>query len=158
MEVYEVESSRYKNAQESPGYLLWQVTTMWQKEIRRVLEPLKLTHPQFVLLHACVWLNERDTEGKGVTQVQLAQFANVDVNVTSQVLRALEKRELLTRKRHLTDTRANIITTTSEGTRLALEGIHLVEAADKVFFDVLSDRKDEYIEIMQEFIRYKTDV
>ncbi|WP_440114445.1 MarR family winged helix-turn-helix transcriptional regulator [Paenibacillus sp. QZ-Y1] len=149
--------SRYKNAQESPGYLLWQVTTMWQKEMRRVLEPLGLTQPQFVLLHACVWLNEHDQEGKGVTQVQLAHFANVDVNVTSQVLRALEKRGLITRNRHLTDTRANIITTTPEGTRLALEGIELAEAADNVFFDLVSDRKDEYMEIMQTFIKHKAD-
>lgn len=52
---------------------------------------LELTQPQFVLLHACLWLNEHDEEGKGVTQVQIAQFAKVDVNVTSQVLRALEK-------------------------------------------------------------------
>ena len=65
---------------------------MWQKEVRRVLEPLDLTQPQFILLHTCLWLNERDLEGKGVTQVQIAHFANVDVNVTSQVLRALEKR------------------------------------------------------------------
>lgn len=149
--------SRYKNAQDSPGYLLWQVTTMWQKEMRRVLEPLELTQPQFVLLHACVWLNEHDEEGKGVTQVQLAHFANVDVNVTSQVLRTLEKRGLIIRNRHLTDTRANIITTTPEGTRLAIEGIHLAEEADKVFFDIVSDRKEEFMEIMQEFIPHKKE-
>ncbi|ETT35455.1 MarR family transcriptional regulator [Paenibacillus sp. FSL H7-0942] len=150
-------SSRYKNAQESPGYLLWQVTAMWQKEVRRVLEPLELTQPQFVLLHACLWLNEHDEEGKGVTQVQIAQFAKVDVNVTSQVLRALEKRGLITRARHQTDTRANIITTTEEGTRLAVEGIHLVEESDKAFFETLDERKGEYLEIMQEFLRQKTE-
>lgn len=64
-------SSRYKNAQESPGYLLWQVTAMWQKEVRRVLEPLELTQPQFVLLHACLWLNEHDEEGKGGLRFKL---------------------------------------------------------------------------------------
>ncbi|CAI6080333.1 hypothetical protein PAECIP112173_02854 [Paenibacillus sp. JJ-100] len=152
-----MKSSRYKNPQDSPGYLLWQVTTMWQKEVRRVLEPLELTQPQFVLLHACLWLNERDVEGKGVTQVQIAQFANVDVNVTSQVLRALEKRGYITRARHQTDTRANIITTTPEGTKLAIEGMNLVEESDKNFFDLLADRKDEYMDIMQEFTRRKME-
>lgn len=152
-----MKSSRYTNPQDSPGYLLWQVTTMWQKEVRRVLEPLDLTQPQFILLHTCLWLNERDVEGKGVTQVQIAQFANVDVNVTSQVLRALEKRGYITRARHQTDTRANIITTTPEGTRLAIEGMNLVEESDKNFFELLADRKEGYMDIMQEFIRHKTD-
>ncbi|WP_342553387.1 MarR family transcriptional regulator [Paenibacillus sp. FSL R7-0652] len=152
-----MKSSRYTNPQDSPGYLLWQVTTMWQKEVRRVLEPLNLTQPQFILLHTCLWLNERDVEGKGVTQVQIAQFANVDVNVTSQVLRALEKRGYITRARHQTDTRANIITTTPEGTKLAIEGMNLVEESDKNFFELLADRREGYMEIMQEFIRHKTD-
>ncbi|MDT0124720.1 MarR family transcriptional regulator [Paenibacillus sp. RRE4] len=152
-----MKSSRYTNPQDSPGYLLWQVTTMWQKEVRRVLEPLDLTQPQFILLHTCLWLNERDLEGKGVTQVQIAHFANVDVNVTSQVLRALEKRGYVTRARHQTDTRANIITTTAEGTRLAIEGMNLVEESDKNFFELLADRKEGYMEIMQEFIRHKAD-
>ncbi|PYE44288.1 MarR family transcriptional regulator [Paenibacillus barcinonensis] len=152
-----MKSSRYTNPQDSPGYLLWQVTTMWQKEVRRVLEPLELTQPQFILLHTCLWLNERDVEGKGVTQVQIAQFANVDVNVTSQVLRTLEKRGYVTRARHQTDTRANIITTTPEGTRLAIEGMNLVEESDKNFFELLAERKEGYMEIMQEFIRHKTD-
>lgn len=152
-----MKSSRYTNPQDSPGYLLWHVTTMWQKEVRRVLEPLELTQPQFILLHACLWLNERDLEGKGITQVQIAQFANVDVNVTSQVLRTLEKRGYVTRARHQTDTRANIITTTPEGTRLAIEGMNLVEESDKNFFELLDDRKEEYMEIMQEFIRHKRE-
>ncbi|MGQ8873238.1 MarR family winged helix-turn-helix transcriptional regulator [Paenibacillus sp. TSA_86.1] len=152
-----MKSSRYTNPQDSPGYLLWHVTTMWQKEVRRVLEPLDLTQPQFILLHSCLWLNERDLEGKGVTQVQIAQFANVDVNVTSQVLRALEKRGYITRARHQTDTRANIITTTPAGTKLAIEGMNLVEESDKNFFELLADRKEGYMEIMQEFIRLKEE-
>jgi len=130
---------------------------MWQKEVRRVLEPLDLTQPQFILLHTCLWLNERDLEGKGVTQVQIAHFANVDVNVTSQVLRALEKRGYVKRERHQTDTRANIITTTPEGTRLAIEGMNLVEESDKNFFELLADRKEGYMEIMQEFIRHRAE-
>lgn len=148
--------SKFKNAQESPGHLLWQVTTMWQKEIRRVLEPMNLTQPQFVLLHAVSWLNERDHEEKGVTQVQIAQFANVDVNVTSQVLRTLEKRGLITRSRHHTDTRANIIHTTEAGAQLALEGIQVVEAADQEFFGRVGERREEFMKTLQQFINHSS--
>src|SRR3546814_15453085 len=34
----------------SPGFLLWQVTNQWQRRLRATLEPLGLTHVQFVLL------------------------------------------------------------------------------------------------------------
>jgi len=34
----------------SPGFLLWHVTLQWQRAITAVLQPLDLTHVQFVLL------------------------------------------------------------------------------------------------------------
>lgn len=86
-------SSKYNDAEESPGFMLWQVTNVWQKAIRKALDPFELTHPQFVLLFSCKWLNEKN-DHTGITQVQLAQHAQMDVNVTSQVLRILEKKDI----------------------------------------------------------------
>ncbi|WP_432749826.1 hypothetical protein [Paenibacillus amylolyticus] len=40
---------------------------------------------------------------------------------------------------------------------MAVEGIHLVEESDKAFFETLDERKGEYLEIMQEFLRQKTE-
>jgi hypothetical protein len=34
----------------SPGFLLWHLTLAWQRAVTAVLEPLDLTHVQFVLL------------------------------------------------------------------------------------------------------------
>ncbi|WP_068776600.1 MarR family winged helix-turn-helix transcriptional regulator [Paenibacillus sp. FJAT-26967] len=140
-------SSEFNDMQESPGFLLWQVTNMWQKEIRLALEPLALTQPQFVLLFSCQWLNGREYP-QGVTQIQLAQHARVDVNVTSQVLRALEMRGLLNRSPHLTDTRAKVITLTPQGNELASRAVQAVEAADREFFAGLGADTDQLKQLL----------
>ncbi|GMK40634.1 MarR family transcriptional regulator [Paenibacillus sp. CCS19] len=138
--------SAYRDSNESSGFLLWQVTNLWQKEIRRALEPLELTHPQFVLLFSCKWLNEKQPDG--VTQIQLAQHAKVDVNVTSQVLRSLEKRGLIARTPHPSDTRANAITVTKAGDELAVSAVKIVEAVDRSFFASLGDDRSQWNAMM----------
>lgn len=141
-------SSEFTDAKDSPGFLLWQVTTVWQRRIRQALEPFALTHTQFVLLFSCYWLYHKAGHS-GVTQVQLAQHTNVDVNVASQVLRTLQKRGLIDRTPHSTDTRANVITVTPIGIDLATRAVRAVEAADRRFFSLLGDAsKDEMIRLM----------
>ncbi|MBW5447999.1 MarR family transcriptional regulator [Cohnella sp. CFH 77786] len=139
--------SEFKEAKQSPGFLLWQVTNLWQREIRRALDPLELTHPQFVLLFSTKWLNERGGDG-GVTQVQLAQHAKMDVNVTSQVLRTLEKKGYIKRSPHPRDTRANVITTTPAGSELASRAVQAVEAADRSFFSGIGEGKREFMGVL----------
>jgi len=126
-------SSDFNDANDSPGFLLWQVTTIWQRSIRQALDPFELTHSQFVLLYSCYWLNQQ-AERAGVTQVQLAQHTKVDVNVTAQVVRTLQKRGLIDRKPHPTDARANLLTVTQEGISIATRAVRAVEEADRTFF------------------------
>ncbi|MFD0696544.1 MarR family winged helix-turn-helix transcriptional regulator [Paenibacillus sp. GCM10027628] len=145
-------NSEFTDAEQSPGFLLWQVTNTWQREIRRVLDPLELTHPQFVMLVSCQWLNDQ-TGRAGVTQVQLAQHAQMDVNVTSQVLRTLEKKGFVKRSPHPTDTRANVITTTPHGNELASQAIQAVEAADRAFFDSIGEEKANLVRLMLQLLK-----
>ena len=44
-EIFQVDS-----AEDSPGFLLWQVSSMWQRQINAGLKQFGLTHAQFVLL------------------------------------------------------------------------------------------------------------
>ncbi len=140
-------SSEFNDAKDSPGFLLWQVTNVWQKNIRRALVPFGLTQAQFVLLFSCHWLNNR-ADHTDVTQNQLAQHTQVDVNVTSQVLRSLEKRGYIKRSPHPTDTRANVITPTPSGSELVLRAVQAVEAADRSFFAIIGDEKEHLIQLM----------
>ena len=144
--------SKFDKAEESPGFLLWQVTNSWQKDIRLALEPLELTQPQFVLLFSCKWLNER-SGSSGVTQVQLAQHAKVDVNVTSQVLRTLEKKGYVKRGPHPTDTRANVITVTDSGGELANRAVQAVEKADRAFFAGVGNDLPQLNELLRKLVK-----
>ncbi len=42
--------SEFSYPEESPGFLLWQVSNLWQKLQRKALSQLNLTHVQFALL------------------------------------------------------------------------------------------------------------
>lgn len=118
-------------ANESTGFLLWQLTTLWQHSIAEALKPHGLTQVQFVLLASLTWLESRHDN---ITQVMLARHARLDVMVTSQVLRALQARGLLERAEHPTDTRAKAITLTAAGRDLANLTIPVVETADTAVF------------------------
>jgi DNA-binding MarR family transcriptional regulator len=139
--------SEFKESKESPGFLLWQVTNIWQKQIRNALVTIDLTHVQFVLLAACQWFNQH-AEVEGMTQIQLSQQAKVDVNVTSKVLRTLEKRDLVLRSPHLTDTRANVITLTPLGQTLISQANIIVEQADRQFFAKIKGEQTKLIQLL----------
>ncbi|MGL5825245.1 MAG: MarR family winged helix-turn-helix transcriptional regulator, partial [Nocardioides sp.] len=107
----------------SPGLLLWQVTQAWQAAQRTALEPLGLTHTQFVLLASLTWLKGEDP----ITQTELAHWASTDVMTTSQVLRTLERKGLIARGRHPSDSRARSLAPTTKGILLANRAVVVVE-------------------------------
>lgn len=123
----EAMTSRFAAAGESPGFLLWRISNAWQQRQRAALQPLGLTHVQFVLLASLVWQTQH---GETVTQTDLAEHAQTDPMMTSQVVRALETRGLLTRAISAQDRRARVLTPTAAGTALAAAAITVVEAVD----------------------------
>jgi aromatic ring-opening dioxygenase catalytic subunit (LigB family) len=48
--------SSYKESEDSPGFLLWQLTALWQRKLNTLLKDLDLTHAQFVVLMSAHWL------------------------------------------------------------------------------------------------------
>lgn len=126
----------FGSAEESPGLLLWQVTNRWQAAQRAALKPYGLTHVQFVLLASLTWLQGAGG-GAPVTQRALADQAATDPMMTSQVLRALEARELVTRLPHPQDARARALAPTEEGRDLANRAVAAVEDCDARFFAAL---------------------
>jgi DNA-binding MarR family transcriptional regulator len=123
----------FARAEESPGLLLWQATNRWQAAQRAALKPFGLTHVQFVLLASLVWLG---TDGP-VTQRRLADHARTDRMMTSQVVRALERRDLLVRTAHSSDGRAWSLSATDTGAALVNRAVVVVEACDEAFFGSL---------------------
>ena len=128
----------FESPDDSPGFLLWQVSNLWQRQIRAALDPLGLTHVQFVLLASVAWLSHEDD---ALTQVKLAAHAQTDVMMTSKVLRTLESKGLIRREVHPADTRAKSLATSKAGDELLLKAIQVVHALDSEFFGVLGAQK-----------------
>jgi DNA-binding MarR family transcriptional regulator len=122
---------------ESPGFLLWHATLRWQRAIAAALGPLGLTHVQFVLLAGAWWLG---AHGGPPSQRELADQSGTDPMMTSQVVRILERRELLTRSADPRDSRVRRLAVTPEGARLAQRAIDIVEAGDARFFAPVADQ------------------
>lgn len=121
-----------QKAEDSPGFLLWQVTTLWQRGIKKALDAIGITHPQFVLLASLLWLSGRK-EGD-VTQADLSAHSRIDPMTTSTVMRTLQKKGLISRKEHQTDTRAKSVTLTTKGLEVTKQAIGIIEAFDRQFF------------------------
>jgi DNA-binding MarR family transcriptional regulator len=116
---------------ESPGFLLWRVTLRWQRLITEALRPLDLTHVQFVLLISTWWLGQ---QGQPPNQVAIAGHAATNIQMTSEILRKLERKGLVVQTTDARDRRARVVVVTEEGARLAERAVGVVEAVDREFF------------------------
>lgn len=110
----------------------------WQREIKRSLKPIGLTHMQFVILANTYWLY---LQNKQVTQIEIAQQAKMDTMMTSNVIRTLEKKGLVKRKEHRTDTRAKTVALTKKGFNNLKKAVEIVENFDRAFFKNLKNTK-----------------
>ncbi|MEI6683545.1 MAG: MarR family winged helix-turn-helix transcriptional regulator [Bacteroidota bacterium] len=116
--------------------MLWQVTNLWQREIRKALEKYDLTHSQFVLLASISWLTSQNQD---ITQTLLSAHTKIDPMTTSMVLRTLQKKGLISRHEHITDTRAKTVGLTASGEKMAMLAVKSVESFDDLFFHSLGD-------------------
>ncbi|MEJ2880211.1 MarR family winged helix-turn-helix transcriptional regulator [Pedobacter sp. GR22-6] len=144
----------FKSPLDSPGYLLGQLTMLWQRKQKRVLDPLDLTSTQFVLLCALAWLSRESDE---VTQVDIANQGNADRMMVSKVLRTLEEKKFITRKEHKTDTRAKTISLTQSGETVLQKAILCIEAADLEFFSTLEKELPNFNSSMASLIEANKD-
>lgn len=127
--------------EESSGFLLWQVTNLWQREIKKALEQYGLTHSQFVLMASIYWLTIHKQE---VTQIVLSNHTKIDPMTTSTVLRALQARGLVERHEHETDTRAKTVILSELGLENIKKAVITVENFDRYFFSLLKDDVEDF--------------
>lgn len=135
-------NSSFPTPKASTGLMLWQVTNAWQREIRTALAPFELTHVQFVLLAVLTHLDGETP----ITQRDLARLAATDPMMTSQVLRALEDKQLVERLPHPIDRRARAVAATPAGIELANRANTAVEAADRAYFATLGPNVSDFTE------------
>jgi len=140
----------FKKAEDSPGFLLWQLTMLWQRTTKRELDKLDLTHTQFVLLTTLAWLSKTSDS---VTQVDIANHSKTDRMMVSKVLRTLEEKGLLGRQEHATDTRAKSVSLTPNGESILQKALATVEQVDIDFFSKLGDQEAAFKAAMLKLIQ-----
>lgn len=121
-------------ADQSPGFLLWHLENLWQREQRRVLEPFSITPVQFLLLSGLAKIGPPGTQ---VSQIELARHCRTDPMMTSQVVRALDRAGLLRRNRDKQDKRAFAVALTDQGREVQSSAETEVRHVEDEFFAAL---------------------
>ena len=142
------EKKPYKS-EDNLGFLLWNTNMIWQRELNRALDSVGITHTQFATLSA---LDSLLKISNSVTQKDIAERSNTDTMMVSKVLRTLEKKGVIARKQHETDTRAKCVFFTKSGVKTFQEAFEVATTTNAAFFSKLSD-EDSFRKELQRIIQ-----
>jgi len=153
MYTYNMEEPRMTtgdDVQRIPGYLLWQVSKMWQRRLNAALADLDLSSTQAVILINVPRLRQ---ERRSVTQSALAEATRIDPMTLSQSIRTLERKQLVTRVPAATNKRAYHVELTERGAVVASSALERISAAHGEFFEPLGSDARLYVELTQRLIQ-----
>lgn len=134
------DSSPFKHASpdDSPGFLLWKITALWQKRLAEILEAFGITQTQYAILASLKWFEEHEEQ---TTQSHIADHARIDKMTLSKAIRKLEVDDLVSRESSTTDNRAINVRFSSKGKALIQEAVVAIEKADDDFFACLTNQE-----------------
>lgn len=140
----------FKRPEDSPGFLLWQLTSDWQRQQRDALKKINLTHPQFVVLAGVLWLSS--ISNNIVTQQQVAELSKFDKMSMSDLTATLLAKKYLRRSKHPKDKRAYSLSLTEKGRQRILKAIPVVEGIDAKFFTKQTNSLVQLIKNLQHLL------
>jgi DNA-binding MarR family transcriptional regulator len=118
------------------GFTLLKAAQVWRTEASEVLREHELTVPQFLVVMA---LYRQARHGwDPLTQSDVATRLGMDANTTSQIVRALERRGLLTRTPHPDDARARALALTTDGIERGGKASASARALNELFFSAVA--------------------
>ena len=142
--------SRFKQPEDSLGYLLWQTAHGWMRRLNSELFGMGLTHLQMIALGSTAWLT-------GISgppsQARLAKFCAMDPMLISKVVRTLEKKNAIARTHDPRDTRSKLLSVTDEGNRIILRCIPVIERAYENFFAPVGEREPQFHDTLLHLFR-----
>lgn len=124
------------SAWDRPGFLLWHAMLEWRRRVTEALNDVDLTYVQFSLLASASYLNHR---GPSPSQAELAEHTGMDVMVTSQVVRTLERKRLVRRIADKNDARVKRVILTEKGDGKVSSAIGIVNAMNTDVFGLIED-------------------
>ncbi|HEY3859841.1 MAG TPA: MarR family transcriptional regulator [Gammaproteobacteria bacterium] len=128
---------RHAKADDSPGFLLWKLTALWQQKLAEVLDAHGITQTQYAILASLRWFEE---QAEPPTQAHLAEHTRIDKMTLSKALRRLEIQRLVKRSPSRQDSRAMEVAFTAKGRKLIPRAVVAIETADAEFFGRLDVR------------------
>lgn len=131
---------KYEKADDSPGFLLWKITALWQKKLSEVLSALGITQTQYAILASLKWFEEK---GEPTTQSHLVEHAKIDKMTISKAIRKLEINGFVLRDQSSLDCRATNVSFTPHGKEVILKAVTVIENADEEFFSCLTKKQQE---------------
>lgn len=137
--------------EESLGLLLWKTTITWQRQIRDLLEPHGISHPQFVIMAILLWHDEHQ---EIINQVTIVNMSKLDKMTVSASLKKLVAQDYVNREENKMDTRSKSITLTLSGKEFIRQLVPQIEHIDAKFFGKLElgDQK-ELVRILGNLIK-----
>lgn len=118
------------------GFALLKAAQAWRTEANDVLRQHELTMPQFLVTMALYRQARHDWDP--LTQSEVATRLGMDANTTSQIVRALERRGLLTRTPHPEDARSLALALTPEGIDRGREASASARQLNDLFFSAVA--------------------
>jgi DNA-binding MarR family transcriptional regulator len=120
----------FSDPENNGGFVIWQVSMLWQRKLKAALDTLDITHAQFLLLAALDFLS---TQKNIVSQQDLARHCRIDKMMTSKILRTMQKKGLLTRKKNKMDTRSKTLVLSDGGNDTLTKALKMVDKVDTDF-------------------------
>jgi len=134
---------------QNPSYLLWITTNAWMRLLRRTLDPLGLTHVQFIVLSA---VRRLGLTQEFVTQADICRFAWTDANMVSEVVRTLVAKGFIDRYSHPSDRRAHCLRLSEAGNRLVDEAKSAMIEPRDAFFAPLGEDTPEFVRMLRKIV------
>lgn len=141
----------FDKPEDSPGFLLWQTTMIWQRQIKRALDVHDISHAQFVIMGTLMWFEGHSYD---TTQILIVNQAKLDKMTVSKSLKKLASLGYVHRMEHESDTRAKSVRLTLKGKEMVRTLVPIVEGIDHSFFNQLEavEQKD-LIKILSKLIK-----
>jgi DNA-binding MarR family transcriptional regulator len=129
----------FEDPTDSLGFSIWKTALLWQKAVKERLDPVGITHVQFLLLNSLATLNKN--QNLAITQRMLSDHSGCDKMMTSKVLRTLEERKLVYRKNHHSDTRSWSLLLSTKGLEVLRDATAAFTEAENAFFEFLGKKE-----------------
>ncbi len=121
----------FERPEDSPGFLLWQTTMLWQRQIKKALEKHDLSHAQFVIMATLMWAEDHNYDP---TQIFICRLIKLDKMTVSKSLKKLTSLGYVNRMEHAQDSRAKSIFLSPKGEKMVRILVPIVEGIDEKFF------------------------